>query len=69
MDSLVYLNKYHGEFVNKTGDGYILPVVDLDRLRKTAPKNGGDSILGKSCRDSQINILNSIKRTTQKKKQ
>lgn len=35
-DNSVYLNKYHDEFVNKTGDEYILPVVDLDRLRKTA---------------------------------
>lgn len=41
MDSLVCLNKYHGEFVNKTGDGYILPVVDLDRLRKTVPIDCG----------------------------
>lgn len=35
-DNLDYLNKYHVEFVNKTGDEYTLPVVDLDRLRKTA---------------------------------
>lgn len=34
-DSSDYLNKYHDEFVNKTGDEYILPVVDLDRLRNT----------------------------------
>lgn len=35
MDILIFLNKYHGEFVDKTDDGYILPVVDLDRLQKT----------------------------------
>lgn len=43
-DNSVYLNKYHDGFVNKTGDEYILPVVDLDRLRKTALQN----ICGKS---------------------
>lgn len=38
MDILISLNKYHGEFVDKTGDEYNLPVVDLDRLRKTVFK-------------------------------
>lgn len=38
MDILISLNKYHDEFVDKTGDEYNLPVVDLDRLRKTVFK-------------------------------
>lgn len=38
MDILISLNKYHDEFVDKIGDEYNLPVVDLDRLRKTVFK-------------------------------
>lgn len=38
MNTLIFLNKYHGKFVDKTGDEYIFPVVDLDPLRKTASK-------------------------------
>lgn len=49
-DNLFYLNKYHDEFVNKTDDEYILPVVDLDRLRKTA-----DSVTNEK-RNRRINI-------------
>lgn len=32
MDTLIFLNKYHDELVDKIGDEYNLPVVDLDRL-------------------------------------
>lgn len=36
--NLVFLNKYHDEFVEKIDDGLILPVIGLDRLQNTEMK-------------------------------